>query len=160
MTTMTVAACRRLRAEDRKATLANRSKELLADPAVRAATWSCSPRIRARYAELDRRGTDLDGDEKWFAMLADQAVVVPSERPPIDSGSVARGAGVYLVIGVNEREPTGSTIYKHVCCTSTPTAPHREAPQLMPTGSERTVWGMGDGSTLDTYPTPFGGSVG
>ena len=26
----------------------------------------------------------------------------------------------------------------------------------MPTGSERTVWGMGDGSTLDTYPTPFG----
>ena len=28
--------------------------------------------------------------------------------------------------------------------------------KLMPTGSERTVWGMGDGSTLDTYPTPFG----
>ena len=26
----------------------------------------------------------------------------------------------------------------------------------MPTGSERTVWGMGDGSTLDTYQTPFG----
>ena len=26
----------------------------------------------------------------------------------------------------------------------------------MPTGSERTVWGMGDGSTLDTYATPFG----
>ena len=26
----------------------------------------------------------------------------------------------------------------------------------MPTGSERTVWGMGDGSTLETFATPFG----
>ena len=26
----------------------------------------------------------------------------------------------------------------------------------MPTGAERTVWGMGDGSTLDTFQTPFG----
>jgi nitrilase len=27
---------------------------------------------------------------------------------------------------------------------------------LMPTGGERTVWGMGDGSTLDVVETPFG----
>ena len=28
--------------------------------------------------------------------------------------------------------------------------------KLMPTGSERTVWGMGDGSTLPVIDTPFG----
>jgi hypothetical protein len=28
--------------------------------------------------------------------------------------------------------------------------------KLVPTGSQRTVWGMGDGSTLETFPTPFG----
>jgi nitrilase len=28
--------------------------------------------------------------------------------------------------------------------------------KLMPTGGERLVWGMGDGSTLQVYETPFG----
>jgi nitrilase len=30
----------------------------------------------------------------------------------------------------------------------------------MPTGSERTVWGMGDGSTLPVIDTPHGRSGG
>lgn len=38
--------------------------------------------------------------------------------------------------------PDGSLLGKHC--------------KLMPTGSERTVWGMGDGSTLEVYETPFG----
>ena len=88
-------------------------------------------------------------------MLADQAVVVPSEATD-RLGAAAREAGVYLVIGVNEREPTGSTIYNtllYFAPDGTLLGKHRK---LMPTGSERTVWGMGDGSTLDTYATPFG----
>jgi nitrilase len=28
--------------------------------------------------------------------------------------------------------------------------------KLMATGGERTIWGMGDGSTLDVVATPFG----
>jgi nitrilase len=51
-----------------------------------------------------------DGDEQWFAMLVDQAVVVPG--PVTDTlGAAARAAGAYLVIGVEEREPHGTTIY-------------------------------------------------
>ena len=43
-----------------------------------------------------------DGDEQWFALLVDQAVVVPG--PVTDTlGAAAREAGVYLVIGVEER---------------------------------------------------------
>lgn len=66
---------------------------------------------------------------------------------------------VHLVVGIIER--LGNTLY----CTALLISPdeglvgnHRK---LMPTGSERLVWGFGDGSTLDTMDTPMGrvGSV-
>jgi nitrilase len=96
-----------------------------------------------------------EGDEAWFAALMDQAVVVPS--PATDRMcAVAREVGVYLVVGVDERETHGSTIYNsllYIAPDGTLLGKHRK---LMPTGSERTVWGMGDGSTLEAYSTPFG----
>ncbi|GEK81450.1 carbon-nitrogen hydrolase family protein [Agrococcus baldri] len=64
---------------------------------------------------------------------------------------------VHLVMGIIEL--LGSTLY----CTALMISPtdglvgkHRK---LMPTASERLVWGFGDGSTLDTMDTP-GGRVG
>ena len=50
-----------------------------------------------------------DGDEEWFALLVDQAVVVPGKDTD-RLGAVAREVGVYLVMGVNEREEHGTTI--------------------------------------------------
>ena len=51
-----------------------------------------------------------DGDEQWFALLVDQAVVVPG--PVTDAiGAAARAAGVHVVVGVDEREPHGTSIY-------------------------------------------------
>lgn len=67
--------------------------------------------------------------------------------------------GVFVVIGVIER--LGNTLY----CTALLISPtsglvgnHRK---LMPTATERLVWGYGDGSTLDVMDTPLGrvGSV-
>lgn len=96
-----------------------------------------------------------DGDDQWYAMLVDQAVVVPG--PVTDSlGAAARAAGVYLVIGVEEREPHQATIYNttlYIGPDGTLLGTHRK---LMPTGSERTIWGMGDGSTLPVIDTPHG----
>jgi len=71
----------------------------------------------------------------------------------------ARANGVYLVVGVIERD--GGTLY---CTTLTYAAngeylgKHRK---LMPTALERLVWGFGDGSTLSVFDTPLGklGSV-
>src|SRR5699024_1372173 len=66
---------------------------------------------------------------------------------------------IFVVIGIIER--LGNTL----CCTALMLDPeagiagaHRK---LMPTGSERLIWGFGDGSTLDTMDTPLGrvGSV-
>ena len=96
-----------------------------------------------------------DGDEAWYALLVDQAVTVPG--PATERlGRAAREAGVYLVIGVSEREAHAATLYNTVLYFAPDGALLGKHRKLMPTGSERTVWGMGDGSTLETYATPFG----
>lgn len=96
-----------------------------------------------------------DGDDDWYAMLVDQSVVVPS--PATDAlGAAARAAGAYVVIGVQEREPHGATIYNTTLYFGPDGAVLGKHRKLMPTGSERTVWGMGDGSTLPVIDTPYG----
>lgn len=75
--------------------------------------------------------------------------------PAVDALShTTRELRIYLVIGVIERE--GGTLY----CTVLFFAPdgnylgkHRK---IMPTGSERLVWGFGDGSTMPVFDTPVG----
>ena len=96
-----------------------------------------------------------DGDDDWYAMLLDQAVVVPGPVTEV-LGDAARDAGVQLVIGVEEREPHGGTIYNTTLYFGADGSLAGKHRKLMPTGSERTVWGMGDGSTLPVVDTPLG----
>jgi nitrilase len=94
-----------------------------------------------------------DGEAGWFDRLLDQAVELPG--PATEAlGEAARATGTYVSIGVNERD--GSTLYNtqvYVGPDGTLLGKHRK---LMPTGGERLVWGMGDGSTLLVLETPFG----
>ena len=94
-----------------------------------------------------------DGQADWFARLLDQAVDVPG--PATDAlGEAARRAGVYLSIGVNERD--GTTLYNSQLYFGPDGGLLGKHRKLMPTGGERLVWGMGDGSTLLVIDTPFG----
>jgi predicted amidohydrolase len=140
---------------DREATLA-KAEALLREAAANGADLVAFPEAFVPGTPLwidTRRIWDGDGD--WYAMLVDQAVVVPG--PATERlGQAAREAGVYLVVGVNEREARGATIYNSILYFGPDGALLGKHRKLMPTGSERTVWGMGDGSTLGTYPTPFG----
>jgi nitrilase len=96
-----------------------------------------------------------DGDEAWFARLVDQAVVVPS--PTTERiAAAAHDAGAYVVVGVDEREPHGTTIYNTLLYFGPDGRLLNRHRKLMPTGSERTVWGMGDGSMLDVVPSELG----
>jgi len=90
-----------------------------------------------------------------YARLFDQAVVVGSPATDLLAETAAR-LGIWLSVGVDERDDRDSTIYNtllHFAPDGTLAARHRK---LMPTGGERLVWGMGDGSTLQVVDTGFG----
>ena len=79
-------------------------------------------------------------------MLADQAVVVPSETTE-RLAAAARDASVYLVIGVEEREPTGGTIYNTLLYFDPDGQPARQASQAH--ADRFRADRLGDGRRLD-----------
>jgi nitrilase len=62
--------------------------------------------------------------------------------------------GVFVVVGVIER--FGSTLYCTVLMIDRVAGLVGIHRKLMPTGTERLIWGFGDGSTIGTAPTPAG----
>jgi nitrilase len=71
-------------------------------------------------------------------------------------GQVASRAGVVLVVGVNEREQHGGTVYNAVLTFGPDGSLLGRHRKLVPTHGERLVWGMGDGSELEVLETPTG----
>jgi nitrilase len=96
-----------------------------------------------------------EGDDDWFGLLASHAVVLPSPASE-RLGAIAAEHGVWLVVGVDERDPHGATIYNTVLYFSPDGVLAGRHRKLMPTGAERTAWGMSDGSTLRVVDTGQG----
>src|SRR5262245_13702159 len=140
---------------DQKATL-SKSIALLEEAAADGAEIVVFPEVFVPGTPIWIDSVPIwDGDADWYAMLVDQAVVVPG--PVTEAlGAAARATGTYVVMGVEEREPHGSTIYNTTLYLGPDGALLGKHRKLMPTGSERTVWGMGDGSTLPVIDTPYG----
>lgn len=102
-------------------------------------------------------GSRTESGRKDWLRYWNNAVPVPGETT-LMLGEAAREAGVYLIIGVVEKDTEYST--GTLYCTMLYFGPdgnllgkHRK---LKPTGSERLIWGEGDGSTLPVFSTPFG----
>ncbi|WP_406677801.1 carbon-nitrogen hydrolase family protein [Moorella sp. ACPs] len=98
--------------------------------------------------------------EEWMAWnvnLQDHSVVIPSEDTEI-IGQACREAGVYCVMGVNELDDkTGSrTLYNTQIMFGKDGKVLGRHRKLMPTYTERTYWGWGDGSDLKVYDTDIG----
>ena len=98
-------------------------------------------------------GYRLPEGREAFARYFANAIDVPGAETEALAGLSAR-TGANLVLGVIER--SGSTLY----CTALYFDPqaglvgkHRK---LMPTGTERLIWGKGDGSTLPVLDTQVG----
>jgi nitrilase len=93
------------------------------------------------------------GDREWYARWVEQCVDVPG--PACDAlAAIAQECAIYLAIPVNERD--GGTVYNTLLYfgpDGTFLGKHRK---LVATGGERLAWGMGDGTTLTTFDTPFG----
>src|ERR1041385_7814086 len=142
---------------DRKRTLA-KALDLTRDAAKHGAKIVLFPEA---FISGYPRGLDFGAVVGWrtdtgredFKRYFESAVEVPG--PIVDALSkAARTNSVYLVMGVIERER--GTLY---CCVlffapdGTYLGKHRK---VMPTASERQIWGYGDGSTLPVFSTPFG----
>ncbi len=92
-----------------------------------------------------------------YGELLENSVEIPGDttRRLCDA---ARAAGVFIVMGVNERntEASGGSLYNTLLFINEDgnlVGRHRK---LIPTGGERLMWGQGDGSTLQVYDTPAG----
>lgn len=88
-----------------------------------------------------------------FRRYWDNAIEVPGPATA-RLGKAAREHGVWLAIGVIERE--GGTLYCTVLFFSPDGALAGKHRKLMPTAMERLIWGCGDGSTLPVLETGFG----
>ncbi|ANB57219.1 carbon-nitrogen hydrolase family protein [Anoxybacillus sp. B7M1] len=97
-----------------------------------------------------------EGRKDWLRYW-ENSVPVSSETTE-KLGEAARKAGVYLVIGVIERDNESSkgTLYCSVLFFGPDGKLLGKHRKLKPTGSERFIWGEGDGSTLPVFDTPYG----
>jgi len=128
---------------------AQREAKLLVFP---EAFISAYPRGLSFGAVIGGRSMESRRD---FLRYYESSVSVPGKTTDI-LGKAAKKAGLYLAMGVIEREDHTGTLY----CTLLYFDPsgclkarHRK---LKPTGAERLVWGEGDGSTLAVLDTPYG----
>jgi nitrilase len=101
-------------------------------------------------------GRSPEGRKDWLRYW-ENSVPVPSETTE-RLGEAARKAGVYLVIGVIERDHEFSrgTLYCTVLFFGPDGSLLGKHRKMKPTASERIIWGEGDGSTLPVIDTPYG----
>lgn len=85
--------------------------------------------------------------------LFQNAVDIPGESTA-RIGATAQKCGVYLVIGVNERE--NKSLYNTLIFFDRQGDIIGKHRKFKPTGAEKLVWGEGDGSTHKVYETEIG----
>jgi nitrilase len=101
---------------------------------------------------------DHEPVKKVFARLRENSLVVPSETTDA-IGRAARDHGVVVNIGVHERVTEGSgrgTLYNTMLTFGADGALVNKHRKIMPTYSERMIWGQGDGSSLRAVQTEVG----
>ncbi|TVX91444.1 carbon-nitrogen hydrolase family protein [Cohnella terricola] len=104
-----------------------------------------------------RVGSRTDGGRKDWERYWASAIDIPGG----EIGTLcelAKELGVYLIVGVVERdrEFSRSTLFNSMVYIGPDGELLGKHRKLVPTGSERLLWGQGDGSTLTVIETPFG----
>jgi nitrilase len=114
-------------------------------PAYPSSSWA---KYLAGWADPRAKGA--------FAMLARESVEVPG--PAADRlGEIARENEVWLVTGVNERDPAKpGTLYNALLYHSPEGELALHHRKLVPTNHERLIWGQGDGGGLRALHTSVG----
>ena len=93
-----------------------------------------------------------------FARLRSNSIIVPGEEVNLLS-EAARDLKIAIVIGVNERVDSGpgsGTLYNSLLTISDDGQLKNHHRKLVPTYTERLVWGNGDGRGLEAAPLSVG----
>ena len=92
-----------------------------------------------------------------YAELLEQSVEIPGPVTE-ELSQAARRAGVYVAMGLNERNANGSnaSLYNTLLYIGPEGHLMGKHQKLVPTAPERMVWAQGDGSTLEVYDTALG----
>ncbi|NHJ88087.1 MAG: carbon-nitrogen hydrolase family protein [Asgard group archaeon] len=102
-------------------------------------------------------GSRSDEGKQDFARYWKNSITIPS--PEISQlADIARKNNLYLIIGIIEKDAefSGGTIYCSIVYFNSDGKLLGKHRKLKPTGSERLIWGEGDGSTLTVIESPYG----
>ncbi len=88
-----------------------------------------------------------------YRLLVENSVAIPGKHLDKLLG-LAKKTGTYVVMGAHER--LGGTLFNTMILIGRDGAEYRVHRKLMPTYTERMVWGRGDGSTLSVLETEYG----
>ncbi len=135
-----------------------KAEQLVADAAGRGAQLIVFPEAfiggYPKGSDLGARvGSRTPEGRKYFRRYFENAIDVPGPATA-RLGEVARALGVWLVVGVIERD--GGTLYCTVLFFAADGSLAGKHRKLMPTAMERLIWGFGDGSTMPVIDTGFG----
>jgi predicted amidohydrolase len=88
-----------------------------------------------------------------YRLLVENSIAIPGPHLTrlLD---LARRTGAYVVMGAHER--LGGTLYNTMILLHRDGQTFHLHRKLMPTYTERLIWGRGDGSTLTVLPTEYG----
>jgi nitrilase len=95
--------------------------------------------------------------EPLYTELITGAVTIPDETTETLC-KAAREAGVFVAIGINERnsEASNSSLYNTILYIDADGKVIGKHRKLVPTGGERLIWAPGQGNDFASYSTPFG----
>ncbi len=96
---------------------------------------------------------DYPPSKKIFSFLFDNTIEMESKQFK-KLKALAKDTGAYLVFGVNEKR--GNTIYNSQVIFDKNGTDFNIHRKLVPTYTERMIWGRGDGSTLKSLQSDFG----
>lgn len=133
-------------------------RDLTADASIKGAKLAVYPEA---FLSAYPRGMDFGAvvgarsaqGREAFRLYHASSIDVPGPEVDVLS-AVAREFSMHLVIGVIERD--GGTLYCATLTFDDNGVLIGRRRKLMPTGSERLVWGFGDGSTLAVNSTALG----
>lgn len=107
------------------------------------------------YPYYHSRSADREAFARLYQHTFQNSIAVPG--PEWDRiAQAAADAQAHVVIGVNERQPGEGTIYNTLAYIGPDGSLLGKHRKLVPTLTERLIWGYGDGSDLDVYDTGVG----